>query len=68
VILDHEDGIATSLAIVDYKTSIRDNDPRRDLQLRVYSDAGRREGLDVRAAYIHDMKLDNRSSVDISAA
>ena len=68
VILDHEGGVATSLAIVDYKTSIRGKDPNRDLQLRVYTDAGRREGLDVRAAYIHDMKLDNREAVDISAA
>ena len=66
VILDHEGGIATSLAIVDYKTSIRDHDPGRDLQLRVYTDAGRREGLDVRAAFIHDMKLDDRVAVDIS--
>ena len=66
VILDHEDGVATSLAILDYKTSTRAGDDQ-DLQLQVYADAGRREGLDVRGAYVHDLKAGARSPVDVSA-
>lgn len=50
VILDSEGDEVTALAIVDYKTSV-DPDPSADadyaLQLAVYADAGRREGLDV---------------------
>jgi DNA helicase-2/ATP-dependent DNA helicase PcrA len=70
VILDKEGGEITALAIVDYKTST-DPDPEADaeygLQLAVYTDAGRREGLDVRAAYVHDLKAADRQSVDVSA-
>jgi DNA helicase-2/ATP-dependent DNA helicase PcrA len=65
VILDHEGGVPTSLAILDYKTSIS---PESDhgLQLQVYADAGRREGLDVSAAYVHDLKAGARSSIDVT--
>jgi DNA helicase II / ATP-dependent DNA helicase PcrA len=70
VILDKEGGEVTALAIVDYKTST-DPDPEADavyaLQLAVYTDAGRREGLDVRAAYVHDLKAADRQPVDVSA-
>jgi DNA helicase II / ATP-dependent DNA helicase PcrA len=70
VILDKEGGEITALAIVDYKTST-DPDPEADavyaLQLAVYTDAGRREGLDVRAAYVHDLKAADRQPVDVSA-
>ncbi len=67
VILDNENGGAQSLAIVDYKTST-DEEARDDyaLQLAVYTDAGRREGLDVSAAYIHDLKAADRHRVDVS--
>jgi DNA helicase-2/ATP-dependent DNA helicase PcrA len=65
VILDHEEGEPTGLAILDYKTSIRDG-TAHDLQLQVYADAGRREGLDVRGAYVHDLKAATRSPVDIT--
>jgi DNA helicase II / ATP-dependent DNA helicase PcrA len=69
VILDKEGGEVTALAIVDYKTSTED-DPAADaeyaLQLAVYTDAGRREGLDVRAAYVHDLKHADRQTVDVS--
>lgn len=34
--------------------------------MAVYTGAGRREGLNVRAAYIHDLKAANRESVDVS--
>jgi DNA helicase II / ATP-dependent DNA helicase PcrA len=69
VILDKEGGEVTALAIVDYKTSTED-DPAANaeyaLQLAVYTDAGRREGLDVRAAYVHDLKHADRQTVDVS--
>jgi len=67
VILDKEGGEVRSLAIVDYKTS---TDPRDDadyaLQLAVYTNAGRREGLNVSAAYVHDLKASDREPVDVS--
>ena len=55
VILDKEGGTPTGLAIVDYKTSTDADTAPYELQLQVYADAGRREGLDVRAAYVHDL-------------
>ncbi len=67
VILDQEDGVPTGLAIVDYKTSTKGEDDH-DLQLQVYADAGRREGLDVRGAYVHDLKKANRADVDVGSA
>ena len=67
VILDNEGGVVTSMAIVDYKTSTN-GDGEHDLQLQVYADAGRREGMDVRAAYVHDLKGRRRDPVDVSAA
>ena len=68
VILDEEDGIPTALAIVDYKTATHGEISDHDLQLQVYADAGRREGLDVRAAYIHDLKAAARTSVPVEPA
>lgn len=38
------------------------------LQLQVYADAGRREGLDVRGAYVHDLKAARRSPIGVLAA
>jgi DNA helicase II / ATP-dependent DNA helicase PcrA len=67
VILDREGGSPEALAILDYKTSTSD-EAEHFLQLQVYTDAGRREGLDVRGAYVHDLKASDRVSVDISAA
>jgi DNA helicase II / ATP-dependent DNA helicase PcrA len=68
VILDREGGTDGALAIVDYKTSARGEPGVHDLQLQVYADAGRREGLDVRAAYVHDLKLADRSTVDVASS
>lgn len=65
VILDHEGGVPSRLAIVDYKTRAGEENALFDLQLQVYTDAGRREGLDVNAAYVHDLKTATRSSVDV---
>lgn len=55
VILDREDGVAGELAIVDYKTRPVDDDDEAAEQLRAYAAAARREGLTVRAAYLHDL-------------
>jgi DNA helicase-2/ATP-dependent DNA helicase PcrA len=65
VILDHEGDLVTRLAIVDYKTSVT-GDGDNDLQLQVYADAGRSEGLDVRGAYVHDLRGRRRTAVDVS--
>lgn len=67
VILDREDGVDTALAILDYKTSTSAI-AEHELQLQVYADAGRREGLDVRAAYVHDLKAGVRGAVPVDAA
>jgi DNA helicase-2/ATP-dependent DNA helicase PcrA len=64
VILDKEASVDTALAILDYKTSTTPLSENK-LQLQVYTDAGRREGLDVRGAYVHDLKAGRRSSVAI---
>ncbi|MFN8031874.1 MAG: ATP-dependent DNA helicase [Mycobacterium sp.] len=66
VILDREGGVDTALAIVDYKTSVAASGDN-GLQLQVYSDAGRREGLDVRGAYVHDLQTATRSPVPIDS-
>jgi len=63
VILDQEGGVPTALAIVDYKTSTSGEVLDHALQLQVYADAGRREGLDVQGAYIHDLKAASRAPV-----
>ena len=55
VILDKEGGVPTGLAIVDYKTSTDDDITPYELQLQVYANAGQREGLDIRATYLHDL-------------
>jgi ATP-dependent DNA helicase UvrD/PcrA len=65
VILDQEGGVPTGLAILDYKTSTTLNQDH-GLQLQVYTDAGRREGLDVRGAYVHDLKAGARLDVDVT--
>ena len=66
VILDNEGGISTSLAILDYKTSTKANINDHDLQLQIYVNAGRREGLDVKNAYVHDLQESKRVSVSVS--
>jgi DNA helicase-2/ATP-dependent DNA helicase PcrA len=63
VILDQEGGVPTALAIVDYKTATHVETGDHDLQLQVYTDAGRREGLDVQAAYVHDLKAASRDPI-----
>ena len=66
VILDEEGGRTGALAIVDYKVSSdADREPRYEEQLRIYSLAGRGEGLTVEAAYLHDLKAADRKTVEI---
>jgi len=65
VILDKEGGVPTALAIVDYKTSTAGSAFDHALQLQVYADAGRREGLDVRGAYVHDLKAAAREPIPV---
>ena len=62
----NENGVPTALAIVDYTTSTSGDLAQHDLQLQVYADAGRREGLDVRGAYVHDLKASHRLPVDVT--
>lgn len=66
VILDEEDGVISSLAVVDYKTAA-DEHREYERQLQMYADAGLREGLDVRAAYVHDLNAGERLEVDVSS-
>jgi DNA helicase-2/ATP-dependent DNA helicase PcrA len=68
VILDQEGGVPTALAIVDYKTAAHGEITDHALQLQVYADAGQREGLDVRAAYVHDLKAASREPVPVEPA
>jgi DNA helicase-2/ATP-dependent DNA helicase PcrA len=70
VILDHEGGVPTSLAILDYKTSTSP-DADHSLQLQVYAAAGLREGLEIRGAYVHDLAASRggrRVAVDVAEA
>lgn len=67
IILDKETGKVGKLAIVDYKSA---TDPLRDeryrQQLAMYAAAGRGEGLDVVAGYLHELKDGTRHGVDVS--
>ncbi len=66
VILDMVDGGPGRLAIVDYKsakTLIADN--KFHFQIQVYTAAGRGEGLEVAAGYLHDLTDGHREAVDV---
>lgn len=63
VILD-ESGNEESLSIVDYKTAADAHD-RHAFQLRVYTEAGRREGLTVERAFVHDLRGASRHEVRV---
>jgi DNA helicase-2/ATP-dependent DNA helicase PcrA len=63
VILDMHEGQVNNLAIVDYKTALGEQE--FDLQLQIYAEAGIREGLEVRGAYVHDLTDARRSEVSI---
>ncbi len=67
VILDGTPGNEGRLTIVDYKTAAA-HEVKHELQLQIYADAGRREGLDVTQALVHDMKTATRIPVDTSSS
>jgi DNA helicase-2/ATP-dependent DNA helicase PcrA len=69
VILDREGGRPDSLAIVDYKSGTDSaSDENFRFQLQVYAAAARSEGLDVKAAYLHDLSAQQapRTAIGIS--
>lgn len=69
VILDKEGDTIGQLALVDYKTA---NDPRNDdihgFQLAIYAAAGRGEGLNVKAAYLHALQESARRPLPVDSA
>jgi DNA helicase-2/ATP-dependent DNA helicase PcrA len=66
VILDMEGGRINSLALVDYKTaSDTSGDDIHAFQLAVYAAAGRGEGLNVTAAYLHNLKTSKRMDLPV---
>jgi DNA helicase-2/ATP-dependent DNA helicase PcrA len=66
VIIDKSEDENPKLAIVDYKTSV--DERNLDLQLQIYTLAGKREGLTISGAYIHDLKDSNRNEINTSVA
>lgn len=56
VIIKQQAGEPDSLSIVDYKTAAAEHDSY-DFQLQVYTDAGRREGLQIDSAFVHDLRM-----------
>jgi DNA helicase II / ATP-dependent DNA helicase PcrA len=68
LILTQDSGNPESLAIVDYKTSTDDDrDPTFSFQLAVYAAAGRGEGLEVKAGFLHNLKAGMREEKDVSS-
>lgn len=63
VIYDGDGSEPQNLVIVDYKTST--GDAFEPLQLQVYADAGRREQLTVKAAFVHDLATTERHEVAV---
>ena len=66
VILDQSDG-EERLAIVDYKTADGEGE-HHHFQLQVYTDAGRREGLTVERAFVHDLSKDKSNRIEVDVA
>ena len=64
VIIDTGSEGATSLTLIDYK-SRTSGESEHDIQLQVYASAGRREGLEIAAAFVHDMVASDRIPVDV---
>lgn len=63
VIIDESNG-QERLTIVDYKTAEAEGE-QHDFQLKVYTDAGRREGLVVDRAFVHDLRSAKRIPVAV---
>jgi DNA helicase-2/ATP-dependent DNA helicase PcrA len=68
VILDRENDVVGRLAIVDYKTASEVKpDEMYAFQLAIYAAAGRGEGLNVDAAYLHALKEGERRPVPVDS-
>lgn len=65
ILREEEDGRAV-FEINDYKVSEDEDTTPHDRQLRVYTSAGRKEGLDVAAAHVFDLGNGEKRSVDIA--
>ena len=66
VILDREESMSGNMAILDYKTTVYwDKMEVHIFQLHIYSTAARLEGINVKNAYVHDLKEGRRVTVDI---
>lgn len=66
VVLDKHKGKTDSLSIVDYKTHL--GPENFELQLQIYAEAGIREGLDVKGAFIHGLDTQERKTVPIDSS
>jgi DNA helicase-2/ATP-dependent DNA helicase PcrA len=64
VIIDNGSEGAASLTLIDYKSRTSE-ESEHDIQLQIYASAGRREGLTVENAFVHDMVASDRIPVDI---
>lgn len=64
VIIDSGTASTPSLTLIDYKTRAS-GESEHDIQLQIYASAGRREGLEVANAFVHDMVASDRIPVDI---
>jgi len=68
VILDRDKGKDGRLAIVDYKTATEaKTDDLFSFQLAVYAAAGQGEGINVEAAYLHELKESKRVPIPVDA-
>lgn len=66
-ILNFEGNQTGKTALIDYKTSLAaDTLELHAFQLCIYTCAGRLEGLDIEAAYVHDLTQGKRLSVPVS--
>jgi DNA helicase-2/ATP-dependent DNA helicase PcrA len=65
VIFHDAGGPQPTLSIVDYKSSLTND--MQPLQLQIYADAGRREGLQIDSAFVHDLSSTTRHAADLSA-
>lgn len=66
VIYHDVDGADPRLSIVDYKSSLATD--VHPLQLQIYADAGRREGLTIDSAFVHDLSTTTRHAIELSPA
>ncbi len=68
VILDRDKGKVGRLAIVDYKTATEaKTDDLFAFQLAIYAAAGQGEGVNVEAAYLHELKESKRTPIPVDS-